>query len=307
MSGRDEVASGYAHPGYADSLAEFGSPRLLAGCEGWLLERPIPGGTYRDAMGCYPLFACRDWSRLPDDLDSLGQDLVSVVIVADPFGGGDEGFLRRCFDRVVPFKEHFVVDLTRPVTGNASTHHRRYSRRALREVEIERVESPPAFAADWVRLYRGLIERHHIRGIPAFSPTAFAKQLALPGMEVWRAHRDGESVGATLWLQHGDVAYYHLGAYAETGYRSRASFALFWTAIEWFAAMGVRWLDLGGGAGAGGTRADDGLARFKRGWATESRVVHLCGRVPAPAIYRRLAEPLPPTRYFPAYRQGEFT
>ena len=78
------------------------------------------------------------------------------------------------------------------------------------------------------------------------------------------------------------------------------------TAIEAFAATGVRWLDLGGGAGAGPTEADDGLSRFKRGWATSSRTVHLCGRVLAPTPYRRLTESLPTTAYFPAYRQGEF-
>jgi hypothetical protein len=155
-------------------------------------------------------------------------------------------------------------------------------------------------------LYRGLIERHRIRGIPAFSPTALARQLAVPGMTVWRARREGETVGATLWLQRGDVAYYHLGAYAEAGYRSRASFALFWSAIESFAAMGVRRLDLGGGAGAGATSDEDGLARFKRGWATARRPVYLCGRVLDPQTYRRLTESLPPTGYFPAYRHGEF-
>ena len=108
-------------------------------------------------------------------------------------------------------------------------------------------------------------------------------------------------------VHQGDVAYYHLGAYAEEGYRGRASFALFSTAIEAFAAMKVRWLDLGGGVGTGATAADDGLTRFKRGWATSSRTVYLCGRVLAPEVYRRLTEPLAPTGYFPAYRQGEFT
>jgi CelD/BcsL family acetyltransferase involved in cellulose biosynthesis len=171
---------------------------------------------------------------------------------------------------------------------------------------VERVESPAEFAAEWTRLYRGLVERHHIRGIPALSPTALSRQLAMPGMVVWRAHRDGETVGATLWLQQGEVAYYHLGAYADAGYDSRASFALFWTAIESFAAMGLRWLDLGGGAGAGATATGDGLTRFKRGWATSSRVAHLCGRVLDPTAYRRLTETRPPTEYFPAYRHGEF-
>jgi hypothetical protein len=304
-SGTLPEPTGYAHPGYADSLEEFGSPRPLSRCSGWLLERPIAGAPYRDAMGCYPLFACRDWSLLPEDLDALGQDLVSVVLVADPFGAG-EGFLRQCFDQVAPFKEHFVVDLAGPAPGSLSAHHRRYSRRALQEHTVERVQNPTEFAGEWARLYQRLIERHGIRGIPAFSPQALARQLAIPGMVVWRARRGGETVGATLWLQQGEVAYYHLGAYADEGYRSRASFALFSTAIEAFAAGGMRWLDLGGGAGAGAPVEDDGLTRFKRGWATSSRTAYLCARVLAPAVYRELTKSLPPTGYFPAYRQGEF-
>src|SRR5215510_12316622 len=106
--------NGYAHADYAAALAEFGSPRLLPGCGGWILERPIPRTPYRDAMGCYPLFACPDWPRLRDDLETLGDDLVSLAVVADPFGEHDPAYLRTCFpDVVVPFKEHLVVDLAR--------------------------------------------------------------------------------------------------------------------------------------------------------------------------------------------------
>jgi hypothetical protein len=60
--------SGYMHPNYAHSLREFGEPRELPGSGGWILERIIPGTPYRDAMGCYPLFACNDWSKLANDL-----------------------------------------------------------------------------------------------------------------------------------------------------------------------------------------------------------------------------------------------
>ena len=199
------------------------------------------------------------------------------------------------------------MDLARPSSAAPSGHHRRNSRRALREHIVERVERPTEFAGEWSNLYRNLIQRHGIRGIPAFSPESLTRQLAVPGMMVWRARREGETVGATLWIQQGDVAYYHLGAYTEEGYRGRASFALFSTAIEAFAAMKLPWLDLGGGVGIRATAEDDGLTRFKRGWATSSRTAYLCGRVLAPEIYRRLTEPLSPTGYFPAYRQGEFT
>ena len=41
---------------------------MMPGCGGSILERPIGALPDRDAMGCYPLFACQDWSRLADDL-----------------------------------------------------------------------------------------------------------------------------------------------------------------------------------------------------------------------------------------------
>ena len=59
--------TGYMHPGHAASLAEFGTPRELPRSGGWLLERAIPGAAARDAMGAYPLFACRDWTSLRAD------------------------------------------------------------------------------------------------------------------------------------------------------------------------------------------------------------------------------------------------
>ncbi len=46
------MKAGYLHPGYAESLAEFGTPRLLPRSEGWALEREAPGFPFRDAMGC---------------------------------------------------------------------------------------------------------------------------------------------------------------------------------------------------------------------------------------------------------------
>jgi hypothetical protein len=42
--------NGYLRPGYAESL-EFGTPRELPRCGGWVLERQIPGFPDQDAMG----------------------------------------------------------------------------------------------------------------------------------------------------------------------------------------------------------------------------------------------------------------
>ena len=105
---------GYLHPGYAQSLAEFGTPRELPGSRGWILKREIPGFSFHDAMGCYPLFTCQDWSQLHADLEDIGNDLASLLLVTDPFGEYNTTYLNRCFkDAVIPFKDHFIVDLSR--------------------------------------------------------------------------------------------------------------------------------------------------------------------------------------------------
>ena len=107
---------GYASSAYAEALAEFGHPRNLPQSGEWILEWNIPGREPRDAMGCYPLFVCRDWSRLEDDLRRVGRELVSVVMATGPFGDYTEATLRQTFrDLVTPFKKHFVADLQIPL------------------------------------------------------------------------------------------------------------------------------------------------------------------------------------------------
>ena len=81
--------TGYLHPEYAGSLSEFGKPQLLPRSGGQLLVRQIPNTDCVDAMGCYPLFCCRDWDQLPEDIEGLREQLVSVALVTDPFGNSD--------------------------------------------------------------------------------------------------------------------------------------------------------------------------------------------------------------------------
>ena len=298
--------AGYASPAYAESLSEFGVPRRLSGSGGSVLERAVPGSSHRDAMGPYPLFACDDWGALREDLAALRNELVAITLVADPFGAHDPDELRRSFDRVTAFKEHFVVDLTTPAAARTHAHHRRNAVRAAREVTVDRCAEPPLVLDECCSLYANLVRRHSIRGIAAFSRTAFAKQLGVPGVAVFRATRESETVGMTIWFVDYDLAYYHLGAYSDTGYRVGASFALFSHALEHFAATGVRWVDLGARAGIRAS-TEDGLTRFKQGWATATRTAYLCASVLDHSLYAELAATVPgQTDYFPAYRAGEF-
>jgi len=299
--------SGYAHPAYAASLSEFGTPRLLPRSGGWILERRIPGCQERDAMGCYPLFACQRWSELHADLEDIDGDLVSLALVTDPFGAYDLETLRSCFpDKVVPFKQHFVVDLSYRPDAAVHKHHQRNARKALRIIDVELCIKPDSFLDEWHELYAHLISRHDVSGLIAFSKESFARQLAVDGLVMFRATHEGKSVGMLLWYVQDRIGYYHLGAYNEDGYRLSASFALFWRALEHFSAQRLAWLNLGAGAGVKGE--NDGLTRFKSGWATGTRVAYLCGRIFDRERYAAMVagRNVQGTGYFPAYRKGEF-
>jgi len=301
--------NGYSHPSYAASLAEFGQPRALPRSGGWLLERSITHTPYRDAMGCYPLFACRDWSKLNLDFEEISRELVSVAIVADPFGNHGPAQLRNCFPSLVtPFKDHLVTDLSRSPESFVAAAHRRKARKALERLEVQCCADATLVLNDWIALYANLIKRHGIRGLTAFSADSFKSQLAVPGISVFRVIGCNETVGMTLWYIDGEVAYYHLGAYSELGYKSDASFALFWRALEWFSSQGLKWLDLGAGAGLSGATHSDGLTRFKRGWATGTRTAYFCGRIFDQSKYDEAmrARNITASDYFPAYRKGEF-
>lgn len=273
-----------------------------------MLYRPVPGFDWIDAMGGYPLFSCPRWDALPLDLAALDADVIALSLVSDPFGAPGPAVLHRWFpDMCEPFKEHFVVDLQQSPARFVDSHHRRNAHKALRHAEIEVLPNAIAAHSDWVGLYQSLCLRHGISGMRAFSPESFWWQLHVPGMVVMQARVEGEVAGMVLWIQSDDVAYYHLGAYSEAGYSHKVSFAIFWTALEYFGAK-CRWLGLGAAAGLN-PQADDGLTRFKRGWATGTRTAYILGRVGDHARYDQLARHFGrvDSKYFPSYRAGEFT
>jgi hypothetical protein len=298
------VTTGYASAEYAASLSEFGQPRHLSRSDGWILERPIGETAHRDGMGPYPLFFCRDWSRLADDVTELAGDLTSIVLVTDPFADVDAATLQGAFDHVVHFKDHYIADLEQPLDSFVSKTHRAKARRALRALDVGISERPWERLDDWVRLYATLCHRHSITGLRVFSRHAFEMQLRIPGLVMFEATKDGEVVGLDLWYVQGDVAYGHLAAFSDAGYELGASYATKWTMLQHFAGT-VRWIDFAGSAGARAT--DDGLAAFKRGWSTGTKPVYLCGRVLQPATYEELSRQRGDdgTAYFPAYRHEE--
>lgn len=303
--------NGYSSPEYAESLAEFGTAERLPRSGGYYLKRPIGDESGFDGMSCYPLFDCRDWPGLADDLQSLEGQLVTLTAVITPLARVGLDALSEWFpDLARPFKDHYVIEYP---TGSgvrqgaaqfASRHHRYYARRALRDVDVQQVRDPRQLLKEWVTLYGHLIARHNLSGLHAFSPLAFQHQLATPGIVAFRAVKNHETVAAQLWYQDKEVAYSHLFAANATGYETNAAYALYWHAIDYFADK-VRWVNLGGAAGAGNHQS--GLDFFKRGWSNQVRPALLCGRILDRNQYETLCRQrgVGHQEYFPAYRHGE--
>lgn len=296
----DSSAPGYLHERYARSFCFAAEPRHLPCSKGWVLARSILGTGWSDLIGCYPLFCCRNWTTLARDLDELAADHVSLALVADPFGNHSAASLGSAFDIVREYKNHFVVEPAKFRQKVLERKHRRNVNRALNSVDVEICGRPLDHLDEWCALYALLCRRHSVTGIRALARSAHELQLSVPGLVMFRALAGGQTVGIHLWYQQGEFAYAHLGATNDEGYRSMASYALYWCALEYFFDR-VSLIDIGSAPGETVT----GLTRFKRGWATSTRTAYFCGRVFDPAKYADLAARSGGhSDFFPAYRRS---
>lgn len=299
--------SGYADPRYVTAFSEVGIPCALPRSGGWVLSRKIPGGHDRDAAGCYPLFTCARWSELHEDIEELRSNgFVSLTLVSDPFSAPGPESLGGTFGMVRPFKTHFVADLHRARTSVVSVDHQRCARSAFnRGVRVIECDEPLRHLDHWMTLYERAMASLHVPMHRRYSRASMEIQLCVRGACMLRAETADGIVGYGIFLLSGDVAYAHLTAYAPEARRSRASCAMYWTAMEVLADR-VRWIDWGGNAGVVDDHASS-LASFKRGWASEARVAYLCGSVLDEGRYQQLAREsgYAGSEYFPAYRAGE--
>jgi len=297
------MTTGYRHPLYAQSFAAFGRPVACPDAGAHLLARPIPGGG-EDLSGPYPMLFAGRLDRLEGDLARLTRapgGPVSVVFVLDPFADDPPGALPG-FDVVRPFKTHFLTRLDRPWDEIASKHHRYHARRCARTLRAAPVADPASRADIFWSFFETLIRRRGLSGMSALSPEIVRAHLALPGVDLIEASDDGGPVAAGIWCRVGTVAYSHLQAMSPAGYAKDAGYALHRAALEHFRGR-VEWLDLGGMAGTVDT-PEDGLYRFKKGWATDARPSWLCGRILDRPRYAELVRRTG-TRgaaFFPAYR-----
>jgi hypothetical protein len=301
--GQEPQDTGYRSAEYASSLTHLGSPLWLPKAEGWLMRRQIPGSKLRDAIGSYPLFDCRYWEHLESDFSRLSE-IVSVAAVVHPLTAEIAGAaLRSAFpDLLVPYKQHFLVELQSDWADKVPRNHRRNIRTSLSQLAVERCSDPGGELDVWCDLYGFLKRKHGIDGLADFPRGSFARQLRAPGLVMFKACKGQEAVAMHLWFVQAGTAYYHLGASNSDGYRLRAAFALMWSALKEFQRIGLHWAALGGIPETPVTREATGLARFKEGWATCARPAYLCGSILDRSTYASLTARNSSSSFFPAYR-----
>lgn len=295
---------GYGHPAYAEVYSAYGEPFRLPATGGSVLLRAISGSERRDAMGCYPVFCCEDWSGLAADLGLLARDCISLVLVSDPFADIDPSRLGRLFEWLHPFKTHYVADLDQPIETYVGAGRLRYARKVLRRLEFDVPKDPLRHVEDWLRLQDQSRHREHLTGINRLSEDETARLFSVPGAVLLRVAHQGETVGLHLAFHQGDVVFQHISAYDPEGFRLGASTAIYLCSLELFAGR-ARWMDWGGVPG--GRDVESGLSLFKQEFSNVTRTAYLCGTIFDREAYAALSarRPGPPTSYFPAYRRNE--
>ncbi|MFZ5964885.1 GNAT family N-acetyltransferase [Thalassococcus sp. BH17M4-6] len=294
--------TGYLSPAFGQSYAEFGTSLVLPRSGLQLLRRPLGADSF-DYMGLYPYAMCADWSALAADLPDLAQPgAVSVTFVGDPFAAAEVQEATGDWALCRPFKTHYVTDLRTDWRRARPKEMRRIARRALEAHEMQIVADPvPLTDALWA-LYQTTVARHDVRGIQALSRDVVAQQLAVPGGLLMAAHDATGLAGAMLTFCHGATANLHLMFLDPRAHRQNTSYALIHATLEELEARGLHHANLGGAAGHDDA-ARDGLARFKKGWTTDTRSALICGKVLDAARYRDLCGGAVPTGgFFPAYR-----
>jgi hypothetical protein len=299
---------GYSNERYAASFAEFGKLLPLNGADSWLLVRKIAGTPFSDAIGAYPFFMCEDFSKCATEMSGLAEGVVSVALVPDPFLGLSYQQLQVQFDIAIPYKTHYLVDLDVTFDRYLRKNHRYYAKRSRSRMAVEMAKDASAYAVEWVELYRHLVERHGIAGLRAFSPKALAEQLSVPGCHYFRAVHENSVVGALICYLDRGVVYAHLTSTTPLGQTLMAQYALLWNAIEYFRGR-AKWFELGGVPGSSDQDSGEGLAFFKRGWATVTCQAYFCGKILNRTRYGELCVSFgaPNSKHFPAYRGGVYT
>jgi hypothetical protein len=163
-----------------------------------------------------------------------------------------------------------VPSLTAELFANCDSS----TRRAVRKAEQSGVQIEFSRSLEAVRTFYGLLKKTRQRhGAPPQPFRFFLKlhQHALQPGHGWvvLARSSGIPVAGAVFLHTKQDAIYKYGASDERYQNLRANNLVMWRAIEWYAQNNFNSLDFGRTS-----LGNDGLRRFKLGWATAERMLN---------------------------------
>ncbi len=286
------------------SYAGLGTPIQLPRSGLRLLKRHICSDFY-DLIGLYPYSVSPSVASVQSEADQSylrETGAVSISFVSSPFLGEKIKDLRG-WDVLTPFKEHFVLDLAEDWKQFTSKKTRYLIRRSKEHNRIITVQPSTETALAFHKLYAHTVRRHNISGVQNFSVGSIHAQMKTPGSFVLQSFHEDTCSGFLIGMINQDHANYHLVAIAPEHSNKLTNYALLDAAIVFCASNGVRYFNLGGGAGLT-SDASDGLYRFKRRWSDITLKTHLCGKILRPSLYEALTEGHGAAShpFFPQYR-----
>lgn len=291
----------YATEAYASSLSHIGRPVAVPEWGCYLLARPIDAGG-EDLLGCYPLAVLAPGADLRSGLVRLqSEGFVSITLAIDDIHRASISDLSAAFERLRPFKTHYVhcggLQNYKP-----SKQHQYKINRAYRTVLTKPISLKPYLPA-WQEMYTGVVERHQMSALHRFSGESFAELAELPGVQAIGGFVDGNLVSCHIWIVNDGHVHSHLVASNEIGYAHRAAYAVNDASVRHFSDSAI--VNFGGGAGLGD--AEDGLVQFKKGFSNSQRPSYICGTILDHAAYKDLTTKTnghsEDDSYFPAYRK----
>lgn len=292
----------YTTAQYAQAFTD-NKPLELPHSQRWILQRAIGNTPYNDLLACYPRFPLASLPALEKDLANLtNQQWVTLTLVSDAILIADITLLPSLFDLARPFKQHYLHSPDKPIAF--SKHHRYEIKQALQHCTIREINFAD-YLEPWCALYQRLVTRHQVTGLLNFNHHYFQQLAAMKNLITRGAFdRHHRLIGMHLWFQDNAHLYSHLAANNEAGYESGAAYAIYNSIIQEFGSTHT--IDFGSAAGHAND-PQNGLTRFKKGFANHSAWSYLCGKILNKEHYRLLTGTdciKPDVPYFPPYHRG---
>ena len=292
------VAHPYATLAYVQSVSQEGKTIIVPEWSSAVHSRPIDKDL-KDVTGTYPIAVLASDADLEGGLYRLRRlGFVSVVLVLDDYHRPVITRLENAFDLVQPFKTHYVVD--REVGEPTPSRHHLYEiKRAFSFLKVEVFALRDHFE-QWLALYRNLTLRHRLSGTHDFPRSHHEFLAVMSGVTAVGAFVNGVLVAAHIWVEYDGRVHSHLAASSEKGYALGAAYAINYVSINLFSDAKI--INLGGVAGHVND-SNNGLARFKKGFANATSQSYLCGKILYEEKYAQLSEAsYGMSDFFPAYR-----